>query len=124
MRRAGEVRTPGVYQLMPGETLRQLVTRMGGLTPAWNLYASELTRASVRLQQQKPLDESFDRMSQELERSAAAHAQASAPEDKGTIRAQVETQRRLLERMRGVKATGRIVLGVAPEGRRIPFEPV
>lgn len=112
---------------MPGETLRQLVTRMGGVTPSAYLYASELTRASVRLQQQKRLDESIDRMSQEVERSAATQAQAAAPEDKGTVQAQVETQRRLIERLRGVKATGRIVLGITPtrgDVRELPEIPL
>ena len=115
VRLEGEVRTPGVYQLLPGETLRQLVTRVGGFTPSAYLYGSELTRESVRVQQQKRLDEAIERMSQEVERGAAGRAQAAVSEDKDTIQAQVETQRRLIERLRGLEATGRIVLEVTAD---------
>ena len=115
VRLEGEVRTPGVYQLLPGETLRQLVTRIGGFTPSAYLYGSELTRDSVRVQQQMRLDEAIERLSLEVERGAAVRAQAAVSEDKGTIEAQVETQRRLIERLRGLQATGRIVLEVTPD---------
>jgi polysaccharide export outer membrane protein len=114
VRLEGEVRTPGIYQLLPGETLRQVVARVGGLTPSAFLYASEMTRESLRIQQQKRLDEATERMSQEVERSAAGRAQA-AMDDKENVQAQVETQRRLIARLRELRATGRIVMELPPE---------
>jgi protein involved in polysaccharide export with SLBB domain len=111
----GEVRTPGVYQLRPGETLRQLVTRIGGFTPSAYLYASEFTRESVRLQQQRRIDESIERLSQETERGAAGRAQAATADQAGTIQSTVEAQRRLIERLREARASGRIVLEVTPD---------
>ena len=111
----GEVRTPGVYQLRPGETLRQLVARVGGFTPSAYLYGSEFTRDSVRAQQQRRLDESIERLSQETERGAAGRAQGATPEDAGSVQATVEIQRRLIARLRETKASGRIVLEVSPD---------
>ncbi|HYH41930.1 MAG TPA: SLBB domain-containing protein [Burkholderiales bacterium] len=113
VRLEGEVATPGVYQVLQGETLRQLVTRIGGTTPGAYLFGAELTRESVRVQQQKRLDESLDRLSQDVERAASTQAQrALDPADAPRLLAQAEGNRRLLERMRQVKATGRVVLDV------------
>lgn len=111
VRLEGEVRTPGVYQVMPGETLRQVLTRIGGFTPNAYLYAAEFTRESVRIQQQRRLDESVERLSQEMERAAALRAQATI-DDKQNVQGQAEAQRRLLQRMREIRATGRVVLKV------------
>jgi protein involved in polysaccharide export with SLBB domain len=109
----GELVTPGVYQILPGETLRQLVSRVGGLTAYSYLYGSELTRESVRVQQQKRLDEALDRLAQEIERSAAAKSQTGLEsESPAQIQAQAESQRRLVARLREARATGRVVLDI------------
>ncbi|HYC48506.1 MAG TPA: SLBB domain-containing protein [Burkholderiales bacterium] len=114
VRLEGEVRTAGVYQILPGETLRQLVTRIGGFTPNAYMYGAEFTRESVRLQQQKRLDETVDRLSQEVERTGAARAQASIDE-KENVQASVEAQRRMIDQLRRARATGRVVLEVTPD---------
>jgi protein involved in polysaccharide export with SLBB domain len=118
VRLEGEIATPGVYQLLPGETLRQLVVRVGGFTRNAYVYGSELTRESVRMQQQRRLDESLDRLAQEIERNSAAQAQRTidATETPRAL-AQAESQRRLLERLRAVKASGRIVLALSVDAR-------
>jgi polysaccharide biosynthesis/export protein len=117
VRLEGEVVTPGVYQILPGETLRQLVARVGGMTANSYLYGSEFTREAVRIQQQKRLDEALDRLAQEIERNAATKAQSGLEtEPAAQIQAQAESQRRLLARLREVKATGRVVLDI-PQGR-------
>ncbi|MDB5866729.1 MAG: polysaccharide export protein [Betaproteobacteria bacterium] len=118
VRLEGEVATPGVYQLLPGETLRQLVVRVGGFTRNAYLYGSELTRESVRTQQQKRLNESLDRLAQEVERNASTQAQRTVdPADTPRAVAQVESQRRLLERLRNIRATGRIVFEMRPDAQ-------
>ena len=120
----GELLAPGVYQILPGETLRQLVSRIGGLTPSAYLYGSELTRDSVRAQQQKRLDEALDRLAQEVERTVASKATSgSETESPQAIAQQAESQRRLVERLRQVRAAGRIVLDIPPaksELRNVP----
>lgn len=52
----GEVAAPGVYMVLPGETLPQLLRRVGGLTEQAYLYGATFTRASVRAQQQRNLE--------------------------------------------------------------------
>ncbi|MDB5904235.1 MAG: polysaccharide export protein [Betaproteobacteria bacterium] len=118
VRLEGEIATPGVYQVLPGETLRQLLVRVGGFTRNAYLYGSELTRESVRLQQQKRLSESLDRFAQEVERNAASQANKSLdPTDAPRALAQAEAQRRLLERLRELRASGRIVLEMKPDAQ-------
>jgi polysaccharide biosynthesis/export protein len=118
VRLEGEVATPGIYQALPGETLRQILARVGGFTKNAYPYGASLTRESVRVQQQRRLDESLNRLSQQVERTAASQAQrivdaAEAPR----AQAQAESNRRLVERLREVRATGRIVLGLGPDAQ-------
>ena len=118
VRLEGELATPGIYQVLPGETLRQLVTRVGGFSRNAYVYASQFTRESVRAQQQKRLEESLDRFAQEIERTATVQSQrAIDPADVGRAQTQAESNRRLLERMRGVQASGRIVLDLQPDAQ-------
>jgi protein involved in polysaccharide export with SLBB domain len=118
VRLEGEIATPGVYQAMPGETLRQLVARVGGFSRNAYVYGAEFTRESVRAQQQKRLEEALDRLAQEIERNAASQSQrAIDPADAPRAVAQAESHRRLLDRMRQVKATGRVVLDIAPDAQ-------
>src|SRR5579863_6757091 len=53
VRLEGEFVHAGVYSAQPGETLRQLVTRAGGLTDQAYLYGTQFTRESTRLEQQQ-----------------------------------------------------------------------
>lgn len=96
---------------MPGETLRQLVARVGGLTPQAYLFGSELTREATRQMQQKRLDEIIDRLELEVQRTANKSASAAlSKEDADTTKAQAASQTALIAKMRQVKATGRIVM--------------
>jgi polysaccharide export outer membrane protein len=111
VRLEGELATSGIYQILPGETLRQLVTRIGGLSPNAFLFGAEFNRESTRVFQQKRLDESIDQMEREIQRQAATNASgALSTEDAATAKVRAETQRELAARMRQFKATGRIVL--------------
>ena len=117
VRLEGELVTPGIYQILPGETLRQLVARVGGVTPSAYLYGAEFTRDSTREFQQRRLEESIDQMEREIQRSAAATATgALSAEDAASAKAKAESQKQLAARLREVKATGRIVLEL-PRGR-------
>jgi polysaccharide export outer membrane protein len=113
VRLEGEVAAPGVYQVLPGETLRQLLARVGGVTPNAYIYGAEFTREAVRVRQQKRLDEFLDQLSQEVER--LANTAALTREDAEIARLRAESQRRLVERLREIKATGRIVLELHPD---------
>ena len=111
----GEFRVSGLYQAQPGETLRQLVTRVGGATPDAYFFGAEFTRERTRIEQQKQLDTMLDRMTQDLERNSAAKVRgALTPEDAANVTTQAASQRALIERLRALKATGRIVLEIPP----------
>jgi len=111
----GEVKSPGVYKVETGEDLRHLVERIGGLTSQAYLYGSVFTRESTRVAQQKQMNDALDRLSVEVERTASVRAQnLSGPEEGIGLGARVESQRRLVENLRKVRATGRIVLEIKP----------
>lgn len=111
----GEIAVPGVYQVRPGETLRELVQRAGGLSAGAYLFGAEFTRDSVRRDQQQRLEEVTARAEQEMERTAAERlARAVSAEEVSATRAQVEQQRRAIARLRALKASGRMVLELEP----------
>jgi protein involved in polysaccharide export with SLBB domain len=115
----GEVAVPGVYQVRPGDTLRQLVERAGGLTPSAYLFGSEFLRERVRVDQQARLDDLAERAEQDLERTGTERlGRALTPEDARTVRTQLDVQRSAIARMRTLRATGRMVLGLDPEAHR------
>ncbi|MGZ8258079.1 MAG: SLBB domain-containing protein [Methylotenera sp.] len=109
----GELAHPGVYQVQTGETLRQLVMRVGGTSPQAYLFGSEFSREATRQMQQKRLDEILARMEADIQRNAASKSTASlSKEDVESAKAEAQAQQALLAKMRQVKATGRIVLEI------------
>jgi protein involved in polysaccharide export with SLBB domain len=110
----GEIREAGVYQIQQGETLRHLVTRVGGFTPQAYLYGAEFTRESTRVDQQQRLDQYVNELDKSAQSTTAAGAFIGDPEAAAAAKAQAAGQRALAERMKGQKATGRIVLELKP----------
>ena len=79
VRVSGEINAPGVYRVEPGDTLRNVVERAGGLTPHSYLYAAQLTRESTRKAEEEQLQVSIAQMQRELtSRYAAASSITSA----------------------------------------------
>ena len=115
----GEVSRPGVYQIAYGETLANLIKRTGGLTANAYLYGGEFTREDTREFQQRELDASVERLSQSLERSATTRLRESLDGgSSGTpdsAAGMLDAQRRLVRRLKQVRATGRVVLDVVPD---------
>lgn len=111
VRVAGETRQSGIFLLKKGETLRELVARVGGANENGYLFATQLNRESVRQQQQEKLDEVADRFERELESNATMRAAAAADESNASkVAAEAEQQRRIVQKLRTIKAAGRIVL--------------
>ena len=107
----GEFQRPGVYQVQPGETLRQLIERVGGVTAQAYLFASEFKRESTRQLQQIRLDELTTQMEQDIQRHAAQSASSAlSPQDISAAQTQAQAQLSLVNRMKAIKATGRIVI--------------
>lgn len=113
VRLEGEFNSPGVYQVQPGETLRTLVARVGGVTSHSYMFASEFTRESTRQIQQKRLDELILQMEQDIQRNAAQSAStALSKEDVAAAQSTSNAQQAMLSKMKAVKATGRIVFDI------------
>lgn len=111
VRVAGEVKQGGVFEIRKGETLRELMIRLGGLNESGYPYGIQLTRESVRRSQQLKLDEVAMRYEREIE--SAANSKVAGTIDKDAIAAQdaeLARGRRVAQQMRSIKAEGRIVL--------------
>lgn len=108
---SGEVRNTGVFQIQKGETLRELLARLGGVTDNGYLFAMSVNRETVRLQQQAKLDEIAGRFEKEIQAAATQRMAGTTDKDlASTSKAELERQQSLADRMRSVKASGRIVL--------------
>jgi polysaccharide export outer membrane protein len=113
VRLEGEFPSSGIYRTEPGETIRHLVARTGGLTANAYLYGAEFTRESVRLDQQKGLEQLIEKLDEDISRNAMAPTGVN-PDEVADQHAKLEAQRQLVEKLRGVKATGRVVLDLTP----------
>lgn len=116
VRISGEVRQSGVFQIKKGETLRELIARLGGVTENGYVYATKLTRESVRRVQQDKLNEVADRFEKDIESNAKQRIAGTTDKELlAVVTAELERQRQLAQKMRSVKAEGRIVLEL-PDG--------
>jgi protein involved in polysaccharide export with SLBB domain len=120
----GEVNMAGVYTLMPGETLRQLVRRAGGLTPNAYLYGAQFTRESTRREQQKRYDDFLAQLDREMTESAAnLSSRIISPQQALTAQSSVTSQHDLIDRLKRVPIDGRIVLDLNPTSRGVDALP-
>jgi len=111
----GEVKSAGVYSVVPGETLEDLVARAGGLTDKAYLYGASFTRESARVFQQQRLDEYVTQLSIAMQREAAVRT-ASSSSGVSDPNALVE-QRDIIAQFRKLRATGRVVLQFKPDSK-------
>lgn len=111
VRVSGEVKQSGVYQIRKGESLRELLVRLGGTTSDAYVFATQLTRESVRVSQQQKLDEFATRFERDLQSSASKRLSGTTDKEAVAIQdAELERSRQLVQKLRAVKAEGRIVL--------------
>ena len=104
----GEVRFPGKYSVKPGETLRSVLLRAGGLTPYAFARGSVFTRAELREREQKELDMLAVRMQNDI---AMVALQGSVANQNGAV-ATLSAGQSLLSQLRQAKAVGRLVVNV------------
>jgi len=114
----GEVLAPGVYQALPGETLPQLVQRVGGLTPQAYLFGAEFTRESVRKQQQQNLDQLIRRLEAQMQSAGATLAANLTGEralQASTLQQQQQQQMKAqIDRLKNLRSKGRVALELDP----------
>ena len=124
VRLEGEFAHAGIYSVAPGESLRSIAQRAGGLTSNAYLYGSEFTRNSTRILEQQRLDDYTARLEQEMRHNTLAAANQSTQGGNNNNAAETAALNRdVLERMRQMKASGRIVLNMNPQSSGIDALP-
>jgi polysaccharide biosynthesis/export protein len=104
----GQVKFPGVYSVKPGETLKSVIQRAGGLTQFAFAGGSVFTRRELREREQRQLDQLAQRMQTDitfvaLEGSVANQAGAASALTVGQS---------LLSQLRATRAVGRLVINL------------
>jgi len=115
----GEVQRPGEYVLPADSKLSDAIQAAGGLTPKAYVFGTDLQRESVRITQQQNYERALRDMETEFTRSTSTRKTASA-DDASAQAAQAQASSRLIERLRSVKPTGRIVLQLSPGTSNLP----
>ena len=115
----GEVAAPGVYQAAAGETLPQLIKRIGGLTPQAYVFGTELSRESVKARQQQNLDQLIRRLeaqSQSQQGTLLANRSNAGTADQTAAIMQVQQAqlKSQIERLKSLKSSGRMSLELDP----------
>ncbi len=120
VRLEGEVAAPGLYEVQPGETLSDLLRRVGGLTPQAYVYGLSIDRDSVRKKQQENLDMLIRRLeSQQQSQILFLLANRSSSGDTASQAALMQQQQQLaqnqLAALRKLQSNGRISLELNPD---------
>jgi protein involved in polysaccharide export with SLBB domain len=110
----GEVAAAGVYQALPGETLPQLIKRIGGLSPQAYVFGIEFSRESVRKRQQENLDvliKKLEAQSQSQAAAVTANRGAEAVAQAQVIQMQQQAQlKSQIDRLKAAQSSGRLAL--------------
>ncbi|WP_422012299.1 SLBB domain-containing protein [Roseateles sp.] len=115
----GEVQRPGEYILPANSTLTDAISAAGGLTAGAFVYGSEFSRESVRVTQQVQYERALRDMETEFARVQVTQKAATADEASAQ-NARAQSSNRLIERLRNVRPTGRIVLQLPPTATTLP----
>lgn len=105
----GEVLRPGEYVLPPESTLQDAIRAAGGLSQAAFLFGTHFSRESVRATQQ----ENYERALRDLEMDfarASGTQRVSSSEQVLQLQAQATATSRLIDRLRALQPSGRVVL--------------
>ncbi|MDB5968945.1 MAG: polysaccharide export protein [Hydrocarboniphaga sp.] len=113
VRLIGEVRFPGTYSVMRGETMSQIVARAGGLTDNAYPYGAVFTRESARNAEEA----SYKRAANELQEAVVTVVTS------GTLNGDVSSTAAFLDgvikRLQSAKAAGRVVVQADPAVLRL-----
>lgn len=119
VRVGGEVQRPGEYVLPPDSTLQDALRAAGGLAPNAFVYGTQFTRESVRATQQ----ENYERALRDLETDfarASGTQRVSSMDQAVQSQAQAQANARLIERLRALQPSGRVVLQLSTESQELP----
>jgi len=104
----GQVKFPGRYSVKPGETMKSVLLRAGGLTQFAFPEGSVFTRKELREREQRELDMLAQRMQTDI---AFVALQGSVANQGGAANALAVGQS-LLTQLRSTRAVGRLVINV------------
>jgi len=119
----GEVLHPGDYVLPPGSHVADALKAAGGLTAAAYPFGTDFRRESVRLIQQANYQRALRDLETDMAKSQATQ-RASTAEELTAQTSAATSNARLLERLRQIKPTGRVVLQVSPTDTALPDLPL
>jgi protein involved in polysaccharide export with SLBB domain len=115
----GEVQRPGDYLLPANSTLQDAIAAAGGLSPSAYVFGTEFSRESVQVTQQANYDKALRDLETELTRATSTQRTSNA-DDAAAQTARAASTTRLVEQMRAVRPTGRVVLQIPPNSRELP----
>jgi polysaccharide biosynthesis/export protein len=104
----GQVKFPGVYSVKPGETLKSVLLRAGGLTKYAFPQGAVFTRRELREREQKELDMLAARMQNDI---AFVALEGTVANQAGAASALAVGQS-LLGQLRAARAVGRLVINL------------
>lgn len=116
----GEVVHPSDYVLPEGSTIADALRAAGGLTPNAFVFATEFSRESVRQSQQVNYDRALRDLETELARANANTRRNAAPDEVAQAAARNADSARLIERLRALRPSGRVVLQLEPDSTELP----
>jgi len=119
----GEVVRPGEYVMPAGATIDDALRAAGGTTASAFIFGTEFNRESARLQQQQNYDRALRDLETETARASASQHALTADEAAAQA-ARAASGSRLIERLRAIKPTGRIVLQLTPSSTELPNMPL
>jgi protein involved in polysaccharide export with SLBB domain len=108
VRLEGQVVFPGDYPIVPGETLKSLIARAGGLTSRAFPAGAVFTRESLREQERQQIKVLTDRMRQDLASEALGTAQSGQPA--GQASETMAVGQSLLRDLQAAQPVGRLVI--------------
>ncbi len=111
----GEVFFPGKYNIRKGEKISELIERAGGFTEYSYLRGAIFTRESVKIVQQQRIDEMLNRIEEDYARFSSQQTQSALSKEELATQGQfLSAQKALIDKLKTVKASGRVVLKMLP----------
>jgi polysaccharide biosynthesis/export protein len=109
----GEVRSPGLYPIRPGETLKDMIERAGGLTDRSYVFGTILSRQTARKTESGMLKEAADRIEQDYLRYLASKSRNATSADEASIGyPELEAIKTLVNKLRTAEPEGRVALNL------------
>ncbi|MBW6477563.1 MAG: SLBB domain-containing protein [Chromatiales bacterium] len=106
----GEVRFPGTYTIQVGETLEELLLRAGGFTPYAEPKNAIFTRESVRVHEEREMENLADELEKNLLMAMKSDAGLTNYDTNGML----ALGQSLIARVRSTPAIGRVVISLDP----------